>query len=165
MISKKLEDALNKQINEEIFSAYLYLSMAAYFHSLNLDGFAAWMKAQSQEEMSHAMKLFGFLGETGARISLLAVKEPEKNWKSPLAAFTAVARHEHYITGCIDGLYRLAGSEKNNPVQIMLQWFIKEQVEEEAVAAKIVYKLNQIKDNVGGLWILDKELGARQNKS
>jgi ferritin len=165
MISKKLEDAFNKQINEEIFSAYLYLSMAAYFHSLNLDGFAAWMKVQSREEMSHAMKLFGFLDEMGARISLLAVKEPEKSWKSPLAAFTAVSRHEQYITGCIDGLYRLAGNEKNNPAQIMLQWFIKEQVEEEAVAAKAVYKLNQIKDNVGGLWILDKELGSRQNKS
>lgn len=165
MISKKLANAWNKQINEEIFSAYLYLSMAAYFLSLNLDGFAAWMKAQAQEEMSHAMKLFGFLGEVGGRISLLAIKEPEKSWKSPLAAFTAASRHEQYITGCIDNLYRLAGSEKNNPAQIMLQWFIKEQVEEEATAAKIVFKLNQIKDNVGGLWMLDRELGARQNKS
>jgi ferritin len=165
MISKKLEDALNKQINEEIFSAYLYLSMAAYFHSLNLDGFAAWMKAQAQEEMSHAMKFFGFLDEMGARISLLAVKEPEKNWKSPLAAFTAVSRHEQYITSCIDGLYRLAGGEKNNPVQIMLQWFIKEQVEEEATAVKIVFKLNQIRDSIGALWILDKELGGRQANS
>jgi ferritin len=165
MISKKLEIAWNKQINEEIFSAYLYLSMAAYFLSLNLDGFAAWMKAQAQEEMSHAMKLFGFLDETGGRISLLAVKEPEKNWKSPLAAFTAAFRHEQYITGRIDELYRLAGNEKNNPAQIVLQWFIKEQVEEEATAAKIVFKLNQLKDNVGGLWILDRELGARQNKA
>jgi ferritin len=165
MISKKLADALNKQINEEIFSAYLYLSMSAYFLSLTLDGFAAWMKAQAQEEMSHAMKLFTFQNELGGRISLLAVKEPEKNWKSPLAAFTAASRHEQYITGCINGLYRLAGSEKNNPAQIMLQWFIKEQVEEEANAAKIVFKLNQIKDSVSGLWILDKELGGRQTKS
>jgi ferritin len=165
MLSKKLEDALNKQVNEEIFSAYLYLSMSAYFHHLNLDGFAAWMKVQAQEEMSHAMKFFGFLNEMGGRISLLAVKEPEKNWKSPLAAFTAVSRHEQYITGCIDGLYRLAGSEKSNPTQIMLQWFIKEQVEEEATAAKIVFKLSQIKDSVGGLWILDKELGGRQGGS
>jgi ferritin len=165
MITKKLEDALNKQINEEIFSAYLYLSMGAFFHTLNLDGCAAWMKAQAQEEMAHAMKFFAFLNELGGRISLLAVKEPEKTWKSPLAAFTAVSRHEQYITGCIEGLYRLAGSEKNNPTQIMLQWFIKEQVEEEATAAKIVFKLGQIKDSVGGLWILDKELGARQGRS
>ena len=165
MISKKLETALNKQINEEIFSAYLYLSMGAYFHSLNLDGFAAWMKAQAQEEMSHAMKFFAFLDDMGGRISLLAVKEPEKTWKSPLAAFTAVSRHEQYITGCINELYRLAGSEKSNPTQIMLHWFIKEQVEEEATAAKIVFQLNQIKDNVGGLWILDKELGGRPSKS
>ncbi len=165
MISKKLEAAFNKQINEEIFSAYLYLSMAAYFHSLNLDGFAAWMKAQAQEEMSHAMKFFSFLEEVGGHVSLLAIKEPEKNWKSPLAAFTAVSRHEQYISGRIDDLYRLAGSEKNNPAQIVLQWFIKEQVEEEASAAKIVFKLNQIKDNVGALWILDRELGLRQNKA
>ncbi len=165
MISKKLETAFNKQINEEIFSAYLYLSMAAYFHSLNLDGFAAWMKMQAQEEMSHAMKLFNFLNELGGCISLFALKEPEKNWKSPLAAFTAVSRHEQYITGCIDGLYHLAGSEKNTPAQIMLQWFIKEQVEEEATAAKIVFRLNQLKDNVNGLWMLDRELGARQHKS
>jgi ferritin len=161
MINKKLETALNKQINEEIFSAYLYLSMATYFQSLNLDGFAAWMKIQAQEEMSHAMKFFGFLEEMGGRVSLLAVKEPEKNWKSPLAAFTAVSRHEQYITSCINGLYRLAGSEKCNPMQIMLQWFIKEQVEEEATADKIVFKLTQIKDSVNGLWILDKHLGAR----
>lgn len=161
MISKKLETALNKQINEEIFSAYLYLSMAAYFLSLNLDGFAAWMKSQAQEEMSHAMKFFNFLDEMGGRVSLLAVKEPEKNWKSPLAAFTAVSRHEQYITSCINELYRLAGSEKNNPTQIMLQWFINEQVEEESTAAKIVFKLTQIKDSVNGMWILDKQLGAR----
>ncbi|MCJ7524503.1 MAG: ferritin [Candidatus Aminicenantes bacterium] len=161
MINKKLETALNKQINEEIFSAYLYLSMAAYFLSLNLDGFAAWMKSQAQEEMSHAMKFFNFLDEMGGRVSLLAVKEPVKNWKSPLAAFTAVSRHEQYITNCINELYRLAGSEKNNPTQIMLQWFIKEQVEEESTAAKIVFKLTQIKDSVNGMWILDKQLGAR----
>ncbi len=161
MISKKLENALNKQINEEIFSAYLYLSMSAYFLSLNLDGSAAWMKVQAQEEMAHAMKFFNFLVEMGGRVSLLAVKEPEKTWKSPLAAFTAVSRHEQYITNCIDGLYRQAGSEKSNPTQVMLHWFITEQAEEEATAAKIVYRLTQIKDSVNGLWLLDKELGKR----
>jgi len=165
MISKKLENALNKQINEEIFSAYLYLSMAAYFHSQNLDGFAGWMKAQAQEEMSHAMKFFGFLDEMGGRVSLLAIKEPEKTWKSPFAAFTAAYRHEQYITGCIDGLYHLAGSEKSNATQVMLHWFIKEQVEEEANAAKIVSRLSQIKEGSGGLWILDKELGSRQKQA
>ena len=161
MINKKIENVLNKQINEEIFSAYLYLSMSAYFLSLNLEGSAVWVKAQAQEEMSHAMKFFNFLVEMGGRVSLLPVKEPEKTWKSPLAAFTAVSRHEQYITNCIDGLYRLAGSEKSNPTQIMLQWFIKEQVEEEATAAKVVYRLTQIKDSVNGLWMLDKELGKR----
>ena len=161
MISKKLETALNKQINEEIFSAYLYLSMSAYFLSLNMDGAAGWMKAQAREEMSHAMKFFDFLAEMGGRVSLLPVKEPEKNWKSPLAAFTAVSRHEQYITGCIDALYRLSGSEKSNPTAVMLHWFIKEQAEEEATAAKIVHRLTQIKDSANGLWMLDKELGKR----
>jgi ferritin len=162
MISKKLEGALNKQINEEIFSAYLYLSMSAYFLSLNLNGFAAWMKAQAKEEMSHAMKLFDFLNEMEGRVALLAVKEPEKTWKSPLAAFTAAHRHEQYISGRINGLYRLALAENCYPMQIMLQWFIKEQVEEEATAAGIVHQLSQIKDSTQGLWMIDRELGARQ---
>ncbi len=162
MISKKLEGALNHQINEEVFSAYLYLSMSAYFLSLNLDGFAAWMKAQAKEEMSHAMKFFHFLNEMEGRVSLLAVKEPEKAWKSPLAAFTAAHRHEQHISGRINDLYRLALAESCYPMQIMLQWFIKEQVEEEATAAGIVRQLVQIKDSTQGLWMLNRELGARQ---
>lgn len=162
MISKKLENALNKQINEEIFSAYLYLSMSAYFLSLNLDGFASWMKVQAQEEMSHAMKFFQFINEMEGRISLLAIQEPEKAWKSPLAAFTAAHKHEQHISGCINDLYRLASAENCYPMQIMLQWFIKEQVEEEAAAAKIVFELNQVKDSTQGLWMINRELGARK---
>lgn len=162
MISKKLEGALNKQINEEIFSAYLYLSMSTYFLALNLDGFAAWMKVQAKEEMSHAMKLFDFLNEMEGRVTLLAVKEPEKTWKSPLAAFTAAQRHEQYISGRINDLYRLALAESCYPMQIMLQWFIKEQVEEEASAAGIVHQLSQIKDSAQGLWMINRELGARR---
>jgi ferritin len=162
MISKKLENALNKQINEEIYSAYLYLSMSAYFHSLNLDGMAAWMKVQAQEEMSHGMKFFHFLGEMEGRVSLLAIKEPENAWKSPLAAFTAAHKHEQHISGCINNLYRQAVAENCYPMQIMLQWFIKEQVEEEATAAKIMHQLTQIKDSAQGLWMINRELGARQ---
>ncbi|MCU0237151.1 MAG: ferritin [Acidobacteria bacterium] len=162
MISKKLETALNKQINEEIFSAYLYLSMSAYFLSLNLDGFASWMKAQAQEEMSHAMKFFHFLDEMEGRVSLRAVQEPEKEWKSPLAAFTAAHKHEQHISSCIHELYRQAGAESCFPMQIMLQWFIKEQVEEEASAAKIVHDLSLVKDSTQGLWMINRELGARK---
>jgi len=162
MISKKLETALNKQINEEMFSAYLYLSMSAYFHTLNLGGFASWMKVQAQEEMSHAMKFFHFLDEMEGRISLLAVQEPEKEWKSPLAAFTAAHKHEQHISGCINDLYRLAGAENCYPMQIMLQWFIKEQMEEEVTAAKIVHELTQVKDSAQGLWMINRELGARK---
>ena len=123
------------------------------------------MKAQAQEEMSHAMKFFISWMRWTAGSPCWPSRSPKKNWKSPLAAFTAVSRHEQYITGCINELYRLAGSEKNYPTQIMLQWFIKEQVEEEATAAKIVFKLNQIKDSASGLWMLDRELGARQVNS
>lgn len=162
MISKKLETALNKQINEEIFSAYLYLSMAAYFQAQNLDGFAAWMKAQAQEEMSHAMKLFGFLNEMEGRVQLRAVPEPEKAWQSPLAAFSAAHKHERHISACIHELYRLALAESCYPMQIMLQWFIKEQVEEEATAAAIVHQLAQIQDAPQGLWMMNRELGARK---
>ena len=162
MIAKKMENALNKQINEKIYSAYLYLSMSAYFLSLNLDGFAAWMKAQAQEEMSHAMKFFHFLNEMEGRVSLLAVKEPESAWESPLAAFTAVHTHEQHISVCINDLYRLSAAENCYPLQIMLQWFIKEQVEEEATAAKIVHQLTQVKDSTPGLWMINRELGARQ---
>ncbi len=162
MLSKKLENALNKQINEEIFSAYLYLSMSAYFFSLNLDGFASWMKVQAQEELSHAMKFFHFIDEMEGRVSLAAVKEPEKTWKSPLAAFSAAHQHERHISGCINGLYHLAVAENSYPTQIMLQWFIKEQVEEENTAAKIVHELTQVKDSTPGLWMINRELGARK---
>ena len=162
MISKKLESAMNRQINEEVFSAYLYLSMAAYFLSLNLDGFASWMKAQAHEELSHAMKFFNFLGEMDGRVSLPAIQEPEKAWKSPLAAFAAALQHERHISGCINTLYRLAVAENSYPTQIMLQWFIKEQVEEENTAAKIVHDLTQVKDSAQGLWMINRELGARK---
>jgi len=162
MINKKLQNALNGQINEEIFSAYLYLSMAAYFQSLNLNGFAAWMKAQAKEEMSHAMKFFGFIDEMEGRVTLKAVQEPQKEWKSPLDAFSAARQHERHISGCINDLYRLAQAENCYPMQIMLQEFIQEQVEEEATAAAIVHQLGQIQDSPQGLWWIDRELGARK---
>lgn len=162
MIAKKLETALNKQINEEIFSAYLYLSMSAYFLSLNLDGFASWMKIQAREEMSHAMKLFGFLDEMEGRVSLLAVQEPQKEWESPLAAFNAAHKHEQHISACIHDLYRLAAAESCYPMQVMLQWFIKEQVEEENTAARIAHMLTQVQDSPQGLWLVNRELGMRK---
>lgn len=162
MINKKLQNALNGQINEEIFSAYLYLSMAAYFQSLDLNGFAAWMKAQASEEMSHAMKFYGFIDEMEGRVVLKAVQEPQKEWKSPLDAFNAALQHERHISGRINDLYRLALAENFYPMQIMLQWFIKEQVEEEASAAAIVRQLGQIQDSPQGLWLIDRELGTRK---
>jgi ferritin len=162
MINKKLEAALNKQINEEMFSAYLYLSMAAYFQQLNLGGFASWMKVQAQEEMSHAMKFFHFLEEMEGQVSLKAIQEPESKWPSPLAAFAAALKHERHITGRINDLYRLSLAESCYPMQIMLQWFIKEQVEEEATAAQIVHELTQVKDSPQGLWMINRELGARK---
>jgi len=109
-----MEDALNDQINAELYSAYLYLAMAAYFDSANMAGFASWMRVQTQEETAHAMKIFDFVSERGGRVVLKAIEEPAKEWKSPLAAFKAAYEHEQYITGRIDDLVNLAIKENSN---------------------------------------------------
>jgi ferritin len=161
MMSKKMHDALNKQINEEIYSAYLYLAMSAHFRSVNLDGVGQWLQVQAKEELGHAMKFFHYLDERGAVPALLPVKAPPAAWKSPLAAFEAVLAHEQHISGRIHALLRQANGEEDFASAGFLQWFVKEQVEEEKSAADVVARLKMIRDNVGGLMILDKELGSR----
>jgi len=165
MISKKMNEAMQKQINEELFSAYLYLSMSAYFLARNLDGFAGWFKVQAQEELSHAMKFFHFLDELGQPVRLAAIQGPKIEWKSPLAAFEEALKHERHISSCIHRLYQLAGSESHYPTQVFLQWFVKEQVEEEDTADSIVEKLKLIEGHAGGLMMIDHELSHRQFKS
>ena len=164
MIGRKMEEALNEQINAEIYSAYLYLAMAAYFKSINLQGFAQWMKVQWQEELVHALKIYEFVGERGGRVVLKAIAEPPVKWKSPLAAFEAAYAHEQKVTGRINDLVNLAISEKDHATNAFLQWFVNEQVEEEASADQIVQNLKMAGDSAGALLMIDHELGKRQFK-
>lgn len=161
MLKKKMLDALNKQINEELFSAYLYLSMAAYFESISLNGFATWMKVQVQEEISHAMKIYDFIFERGGKAEMQAIKKPALEWKSPLNAFQEAYKHECHISGCIGKLVDLAIELGDHPSNNFLQWFVAEQVEEEASADDIVQKLKLIGNDGGGLFMMDQEMGTR----
>ncbi len=161
MLSKKVEDALNEQINAELYSAYLYLAMAAYFESLNLHGFANWMKCQTKEEFSHATKIFDFLNQCGNRVVLKSISEPQLKWKSPLAAFEATYKHEQAVTARVGALVNLAVAEKEHAAVNFLQWFVKEQVEEEASAADVVQKLKMTADSTTGQLFIDSELGKR----
>ncbi len=161
MISKKMEKALNEQVNAELYSAYLYLSMEAYFKSLNLNGFANWMRVQTQEEISHAMKIYGFIDERGGRITLKAIEGPQTKWDSPLAVFKAVYEHEQKVTGLINDLVDLAIEEKDHATNTFLQWFVNEQVEEEASADQVVQQLKMMEKAPGGMFMLDRELGQR----
>ena len=161
MINEKIEKALNGQIREEMYSAYLYLSMSAWFESINLKGFANWMKVQNQEEQMHAMKIFDYLNERGAKVKLQKVDEPQNEWKTPLDAFEGAYRHEQHITGCINDLVYLAIDEKDRATQIFLDWFVNEQVEEEATADNVVQQLKLVGDKGQGIFMIDRELGTR----
>ncbi len=162
MISKKIEDALNKQINAELFSSYLYRAMEAYFLDCNLKGFAHWMHVQADEEHTHAMKFFDYINDRNGRVVLTEIAMPPKEWKSPLDAFEAAYAHEQKVTSMINGLVDLARQENDYATQIMLQWFVTEQVEEEANASEIVEKLKLIKDSAQGLFMMDAHLGQRK---
>jgi len=157
----KIQDAFNKQINAELFSAYLYLSMSAYFESENLAGMANWMRVQAQEELGHAMKFFDFINERDGRVILAQVDAPKTQWDSPLDAFGDAYRHEQKITGLIHELVDLSLSEKDHAANTFLQWFVTEQVEEEASVLTIVDKLKMVGDNSVAVFMLDGELGQR----
>ena len=161
MISKKMQEALNEQVNAEFYSAYLYLSMVAYFESINLPGFANWMRAQTQEELAHAMKIYDYINGRGGRVTLKSIDQPPTEWESPLAAFEAAYGHEQKVTGLINELVNLAIEEKDHAANMFLQWFVNEQVEEEKSADDIVQKLRQIVDAPSVMNMLDKEMGQR----
>src|SRR5512139_1794514 len=161
MIGKAMQDAMNEQINKELFSSYLYLSMAAYFETQNLPGFANWMRVQAEEEREHAMKFFDFLQERGGRVLLKGIDAPKTDWSSSLEVAQEVAEHEAKVTASIYSLYELALQEKDYPAQVMLQWFINEQVEEEKNAADIVADLKLIEERGTAVLMLDKQLGKR----
>ncbi len=161
MFSKKMELAINKQINAEMFSAYLYLSMESYFQSISLKGCASWMRIQVQEELFHSMKFYDFVAERGGRVLLDSIDKPDSEWKGPLDAFEHILKHEQLVTSLINDLMELAIAEKDHATQIFLQWFVSEQVEEEASVGEIVDRLRLIGDNKSGLFMVDSELGKR----
>jgi ferritin len=161
MISQKMTDAINGQVNAELYSSYLYMSMSAYFEDIQLPGCAHWMMVQAQEEMTHALRLYQHLNERGGRAILKAIDGPETEWESPLACFKAVAEHESKVTSLINGLMALARTENDFASEGFLQWFVNEQVEEEASAAEVVGKVKLAQETQGGLYMLDKELAGR----
>jgi ferritin len=160
-MNKNVEKAMNQQIQEELFSSYIYLSMAAYFESLNLRGFAHWMRTQAEEEKEHAMKFFDHINERGGRVQLKAIDAPPIEFDSPLAAFRRAFEHEQKISGLIHDLYRLASEEADYPAYSLLQWFVDEQVEEEASTGTVVERLEMVGDNKVGLLMVDRELAQR----
>jgi ferritin len=162
MLSKKLLDALNLQINNELYSSYLYLSMAAHFEAVNLPGFANWMRIQSDEENGHGMKFYHYINERSGRVVLQAIAKPPVDYKTPLDVMKKVLEHEKKVTGTIEALYELSMKEKDYPTQVMLQWFISEQVEEEKNAADIIELLKNIGDSPAGLAMVDQRLSYRK---
>ena len=161
MLSKKMEKAINQQINAEMFSSYLYLSMATYFESISLGGFSNWMRQQAQEELFHGMKMFDYVCERGGRVTLKAIDQPPSIWTSPLGAMKNVLEHEQKVTGLINDLVNLALDERDHATNIFLQWFVSEQVEEEDTAGGLVDKLKLIGKDANGLFMLDTELASR----
>ena len=161
-LDPNLEAGLNKQINEEMFSSYLYLSMAAYFESVNLPGFANWMRVQTQEETLHAMMFFDYVNERNGRVLLTKIEAPRTEWKSPLDAFTEAYKHEKHISERIRVLVKQARELDDDSTDNFLQWFVAEQVEEENSTYTIVQQLKLIGDDRAGLFLIDRELAARR---
>lgn len=164
MIGKTVQDAMNEQINKELFSSYLYLSMAAYFEDRNLPGFANWMRLQADEEREHAMKFYEHILERGGRVFLKAIDAPKTDWNSALEVAEEVAAHEGKVSASINALYELAQKEKDYPAQVMLQWFITEQVEEERNAAELVANLKMIEERGTAVLMLDHRLSKRKGE-
>ena len=160
-MTKKMEKTFNEQMNAELYSAYLYLAMAAYFDNLNLEGFANWMRVQVQEELVHVMKFFNFVRDRRGRVALEAIGKPPKDWKSPREALEAAFKHEQMITGRINDLVAIALVEKDNAAYSFLQWFVTEQVEEEASVDRVIQKLKLSGAQGAGMFMIDQELAAR----
>jgi ferritin len=161
MLSKSLQEALNDQINKELYSAYFYLGMSAWCESQNLPGGAHWLSAQAGEEQGHALKLFRFVIDRGGKISLQAIAQPPQEFTSLLDLFEQVLEHEKKVTALIHGLYKAALAESDYPSQVMLQWFINEQVEEEKNATAIVETLKTVGTQGASLFMVDRQLAAR----
>jgi ferritin len=161
MLSKNVQKAMNEQINAELYSSYLYLSMSAHFSSVNLNGFANWMRIQAQEELMHAMKFYDHVNEREGRVMLKAIEGPQVEWGTPLEIFEAVYKHEQHVTGLINSLVSFSMEEKDFASNSFLQWFVDEQVEEESTASDLVEQIRLVGESKGGLFMLDRELGQR----
>ncbi len=162
-IDEKMQDALNKQVNQEFFAAYLYLSAAAYLESVNLSGFAAWMKTHAHEELTHGQKIFDYIQSRGGKVTLTAIESPKTEWKSPTEAVSDAYEHELKVTKMIDDLVELSRAQKDNASEAFLQWFVTEQVEEEEITLELLEKLKFVGDNKAALIALDRSLAAAKH--
>jgi ferritin len=160
-MKEAMVNALNAQVNAEFYSSYFYLGMESYFQSLSLNGFAAWMRAQVQEEMFHGMKMYDYIHERGGKAVLEAIERPEQTWASPLACFEQVLAHEQKVTALINNLMDVAIENRDHAGKFFLDWFVGEQVEEESTVGAVVDKLRLIGDNSSALFLLDAELAKR----
>lgn len=161
MISETLQKAINEQIKYELYSAYMYLAMSADCSDRNLNGFASWLRMQSREEVEHAMRFYDFLIERGGRVELHEIERPPFEYGSPLEIMERSLEHERFVTSRINELYDLAHQEQDRPAQVMLQWFVTEQVEEEASIDDIVQRMKIFGAEGAALFMLDRDLGAR----
>ncbi|MBW2435035.1 MAG: ferritin [Deltaproteobacteria bacterium] len=162
MLTDKMQKALNGQMNAELYSSYLYLSMNAFFKSVNLDGFANWMYYQAQEELQHALKFYDFICQRGGRVQLAQIEAPPSEWKSPLNVFEDTLAHEQKVTGLINDLVEIAHEERDHASQIFLQWFVSEQVEEEDSVGGVLEQLKLMGEAKGGLFMMDREMAKRR---
>jgi len=161
MLNQRMVEALNTQLNKEIYSAYLYLSMSAYSSFIGLKGFANWFMVQYQEEMVHAMKIYNYVDSQGVQVKLMAIEQPPTEFESALEMFEKTLEHEKFITKSINDLVNLAIEEKDHATNIFLQWFVTEQIEEEGNDNDIISKLKLVGDKGNGLFMIDRELASR----
>ena len=160
-MSAALQRAMNDQIQKEFYAHYLYLAMSAWFEERNFEGFAKWMRIQADEERTHAMRIFDFVLDRGGKVRLEAIPEPGTKWKTALEVFDDARKHEAMVSGSINDLYARATSEKDYASQVMLQWFITEQVEEEKTSTSLAERLRLVGESATGLIILDRQFGER----
>jgi ferritin len=162
LLSKKMVDALNKQLNAEYYSSYVYLAMSAHFETKNFRGFASWMRVQSEEEIKHAMRFYDYIVDSNERVKLTLIQQPPTEWRSTLAPFEDAYKHEKKVTSYIHELVSVSITEKDHATFEMLQWFVKEQVEEEKSTNDIVQDIRRVGDDATGLLMLDRELAKRK---
>ncbi|PHR28960.1 MAG: ferritin [Desulfotalea sp.] len=161
MISDKMCKALNNQVNAELFSSYLYLSMSSWFSERSLSGFASWMRVQAQEELSHGMKIYDYILERGGKIEFGTIEQPESKWQAAAEIVEEVAKHEAKVTGLVNDLVDVAFAQKDHATNIFLQWFVAEQVEEEASVGEVLERMKMIDGDSAGMFAMDMELGKR----